>query len=241
MVCLLSLSEKDDTLVVPQFPTQGWVRADLHCHTVYSKDSLTSLKAVIAACQRKGLHRIAITGHNTIEGALRLRDLAPELVIVGEEIRTAHGDIQAFFIEQLIPPGLSPEETIARIREQGGVVGVAHPLDPMRGEAMGEENLRRIVHLVDCIEVFNARTTFSIHNQRAAAFARAHGLPSTAGSDAHTASEIGRAYVEMPAFDGPASFLSALAQARVVGRLSSPLVHLFSRWATFRKRLMAHQ
>jgi len=226
---------------VPQFPNHGWVRADLHCHTVYSKDSLTPLKAVIAACQRKGLHRIAITGHNTVEGALRLRDLAPELVIVGEEIMTAHGEIQAFFIEQPIPPGLSPEETIACIREQGGVVGVPHPLDPMRGEAMGEENLRRIVHLVDCIEVFNARTIFSIHNRRTAAFAHAHGLPGTAGSDAHTASEIGRAYVEMPAFDGPTSFLGALAQGRVVGRRSSPLVHLFSRWATFRKRLMAHQ
>lgn len=215
----------------------GWLRADLHCHTVYSKDSLTPLEAVIRACRRKGLQRIAITGHNTIEGALRLRDLAPELVIVGEEIKTTHGEIQAFFIEQRIPPGLSPEETVARVREQGGVVGVSHPLDPTRGEALGEQNLRRIVHLLDCIEVFNARTTFALHNRRAAEFARAHGLPGTAGSDAHTAFEIGRAHVEMPAFDGPASFLEALAKGRVVGRESLPLVHLFSRWATFRKRL----
>ncbi len=217
---------------------QGWVRADLHCHTVYSKDSLTSPEAVIRACRRKGIDRIAITGHNTIEGALRLRDLAPELVIVGEEIKTTHGEIQAFFIEKCIPPGLSPEETIARVREQGGVVGVSHPLDPTRSEALGEENLRRIAHLVDCIEVFNARTTFAVHNRRAAEFACAHHLPGTAGSDAHTAFEIGRAYVEMPACDGPASFLEALAQGRVVGRQSLPLVHLFSRWATFRKRLM---
>lgn len=221
--------------------SEGWVRADLHCHTVYSKDSLTPLEAVVRACERKGIHRIAITGHNAIEGALHLRDLAPELVIVGEEIKTTHGEIQAFFVKELIPPGLSPEETIARIRDQGGVVGVSHPLDPVRSEAMGEENMRRIVHLVDCIEVFNARTTFPVHNRRAAEFARAHGLPGTAGSDAHTAFEIGRAYVEMPAFDSPASFLEALAQGRVVGRQSLPLVHLFSRWATFRKRLMAHR
>ena len=217
---------------------QGWVRADLHCHTVYSKDSLMPLEGVIRACQRKGIDRVAITWHNTVEGALKLRGLAPELVIVGEEIKTTHGEIQAFFIEELIPPGLSPEETIARIREQDGVVGVSHPLDPTRSEAMGEENLRRIVHLVDCIEVFNARTTFAAHNRRAAEFARAHGLPGTAGSDAHTAFEIGRAYVEMPAFEDPASFLAALARGRVVGRHSLPLVHLFSRWATFRKRLM---
>ena len=220
---------------------EGWVRADLHCHTVYSKDSLTPLEAVIRACQRKGIHRIAITGHNTIEGALRLRDLAPKLVIVGEEIKTTRGEVQAFFIEKLIPPGLPPEETIARIREQGGVVGVSHPLDPTRGEAMGEENLRRIVHLVDCIEVFNARSTFAVHNRRAAQFARDHGLPGTAGSDAHTAFEIGRAYVEMPVFDGPASFLEALAHGRVVGRPSLPLVHLFSRWAKFCKWLKAHR
>ncbi len=220
---------------------EGWVRADLHCHTVYSKDSLTPLEAVIRACRRKGIHRIAITGHNTIEGALRLRDMAPELVIVGEEIKTTHGEIQAFFIEELVAPGLSPEETIARIREQGGVVGVSHPLDPTRSEAMGEENLHRIVHLVDCIEVFNARTTFAVHNRRAAQFARAHGLAGTAGSDAHTAFEIGRAYVEMPVFDDPAPFLEALAQGRVVGHLSLPLVHLFSRWAEFRKRRKARR
>lgn len=223
---------------MPDSLPQGWVRADLHCHTVYSKDSLTPLQAVIRACRRKGIHRIAITGHNVIEGALRLRDLAPKLAIVGEEIKTTHGEIQAFFIEKLIPPGLSPEETIARVREQGGVVGVPHPLDPTRGEAMGEENLRRIAHLVDCIEVLNARTIFAVHNRRAAEFARDHGLPGTAGSDAHTAFEIGRACVEMPAFEGPAAFLEALAQGRVVGRRSLPLVHLFSRWATFRKRLM---
>lgn len=221
---------------MPQLPP-GWVRADLHCHTVYSKDSLTPLEAVIRACRRKGIQRIAITGHNVIEGALRLRDMAPELIIVGEEIKTTHGEIQAFFIESLIPPGLSPEETIARIREQGGVVGVPHPLDPTRGEAMGEENLRRIVSLVDCLEVFNARSTFAAHNRRAAEFARAHGLPGTAGSDAHTAFEIGRAHVEMPSFDGPASFLEALAQGRIIGRPSLPLVHLFSRYATWRKRL----
>jgi len=215
---------------------KGWVRADLHCHTVYSKDSLTPLEAVIRACRRKGIHRIAITGHNTVEGALRLRDLAPEMIVVGEEIKTTHGEILAFFIEKLIPPGHSPEETIARVREQGGVVGVSHPLDPTRGEAMGQENLRRIAHLVDCIEVFNARTTLSVHNHRAAEFARALGLPGTAGSDAHTAFEIGRAYVEMPAFDTPASFLKALEQGRVIGRRSLPLVHLFSRWAAFRKR-----
>ena len=220
---------------------RGWVRADLHCHTVYSKDSLTPLEAVIRACRRKGIHRIAITGHNTIAGALRLRDMAPELVIVGEEIETTHGEIQAFFIEELVAPGLSPEETIARIREQGGVVGVSHPLDPTRSEAMGEENLHRIVHLVDCIEVFNARTTFAVHNRRAAQFARANGLAGTAGSDAHTAFEIGRAYVEMPVFDDPASFLEALAQGRVVGHLSLPLVHLFSRWAEFRKRRKARR
>jgi hypothetical protein len=219
----------------------GWLRADLHCHTVYSKDSLTPLRGVIRACRRKGIHRIAITGHNTVEGALRLRDLAPELVIVGEEIKTTHGEIQAFFIEQAIPPGLSPGETIDLIREQGGVVGVSHPLDPLRGEAMGGQNLRRIVHRVDCIEVFNARTTFARHNLRAAEFARQHGLPGTAGSDAHTAFEIGRAYVEMPPFDGPASFLEALARGRVVGRRSLPLVHFASRWATFRKRLAARR
>jgi predicted metal-dependent phosphoesterase TrpH len=70
---------------------------------------------------------------------------------------------------------------------------------------------------VDAVEVLNAKTPLSSLNERAARFAADHGLPGGAGSDAHVPEAIGAAYVEMPDFDGPASFLASLAEGRVVG------------------------
>jgi len=213
------------------------VKVDLHVHTCYSKDSLTSLEAVIEACRKQGLDKVAITDHNTIAGALALREMAPDLVIVGEEIRTNVGEIIAYFVEEEVPRGLSLQKAIARVRGQGGVVGVPHPLDRLRREALGRANLLTIIEQVDLLEVFNARTVFSSNNRRALDLARERGLLASAGSDAHVACEIGHAYVEMPVFDDKDAFLRSLAQGQIVGRLTSPLIHLVSTWAKLIKKL----
>lgn len=213
------------------------VKVDLHVHTCYSGDSLTSLEEVIEACRRQGLDKVAITDHNTIAGALALREMAPNLVIVGEEIRTNVGEIIAYFVEEEVPRGLSLQEAIARVREQGGVVGVPHPLDRLRREALGRTHLLTVIKQVDLLEVFNARTIFPADNRCALDLARERGLLASAGSDAHIACEIGHAYVEMPVFDDKDGFLRSLAQGQIVGRLTSPLIHLASTWAKLIKRL----
>lgn len=215
------------------------MKVDLHVHTCYSRDSLTSLETVIETCRRRGLDRVAITDHNTIAGALALREMAPELVIVGEEIKTPDGEFIAYFLEEEIPRGLSLRETIARIRAQGGVVGVSHPLDRLRREAMRWANLMQIIDQVDTLEAFNARTIFPADNQRAEELARQRGLPVTAGSDAHAACEIGQAYVEMPPFNGKEEFMPSLAQGQIVGRLSAPWIHFSSIYAKLWKALFA--
>ena len=216
------------------------MRADLHVHTCYSPDSITSLEEVIEAVHRRGLHKIAVTDHNRLEGALRLREMSPKLVIVGEEIRTTVGELLCFFLEKEVPGGLSPEETIARVRDQGGIVGISHPMDQVRREAMGRTALTRIRDQLDCVEVFNARSLLLAHNRGVAAWAAELGLPGTAGSDAHHAIEIGRAYVEMPSFTGGDDFLDKLAQGRVQGCLSPLWVHFLSTWAKIRRRLSPH-
>lgn len=203
------------------------LKVDLHLHSSYSRDCLTSLETIIVACRRRGLGAIAVTDHNTIAGALALREIAPFPVIVGEEINTSRGEMLAYFLEEEIPPGLSPQETIACIREQGGVVGVSHPFDRLRQEAMREEALMEIIDQVDALEVFNSRIFFPDDNLQAEKLAYERGILCTAGSDAHTSFEIGRAWMEMPTFDAKdkESFLAALAQGRVCGRLSPPWVH----------------
>ena len=213
------------------------VKVDLHVHTCYSGDSLTSLEEVIEACRKQGIDKVAITDHNTIAGALALREMAPDLVIVGEEIRTNVGEIIAYFVEEEVPKRLSLQEAIARVREQGGVVGIPHPLDRLRREALGRANLLTIIEQVDLLEVFNARTVFSSDNRRALDLARERGLLASAGSDAHIACEIGHAYVEMPVFDDKDGFLRSLAQGQIVGHLTSPLIHVISTWAKLIKKL----
>jgi predicted metal-dependent phosphoesterase TrpH len=212
-------------------------KVDFHVHTCYSGDSFTSLEEVIEACRKQGLDKVAITDHNTIAGALALSKMAPDLVIVGEEIKTDVGEIIAYFLKEEVPKGLPVREAIARVRQQGGVVGVPHPLDRLRREAMGLTHLLTVIEQVDLLEAFNARTTFPSDNRRALDLAHEWGLLATAGSDAHIAWEIGHAYVEMPAFNDKEECLRSLAQGQIIGRLTTPLIHFASTWAKFIKRL----
>jgi predicted metal-dependent phosphoesterase TrpH len=215
---------------------QTW-KVELHSHTLYSKDCLTSLELMIETCRRKGIDRIAITDHNTAEGALALAAMAPELIIPGEEIMTPQGEILAFFVRETIPPGLSPAETIRRLRDQGAVISVSHPYDRLRKGAWEEPDLLQIVDAVDAIEIFNARCIYAEDNAKALAFAQAHDKPGTVGSDAHIAYELGRATLHMQPFEGPADFYESLKTARAVTRISPAWVHLFSTYAKYQRKL----
>jgi predicted metal-dependent phosphoesterase TrpH len=192
---------------------------------------------VVEAVQRAGLDGVAILDHNEIAGGIRLQELAPFQVIVGEEVYTKEGEVAGLFLRERIPPGLLLSEAVERIRDQGGLVYVPHPFDRYRGSALGEQALATILQEVDVIEAFNSRVMLPADNRRAAEFAGAHGLLQGAGSDAHSASEIGHAFVEMPAFDDVDSFLRSLEQGEVCGRLSRPHVHLYSTWAKVRRRM----
>ncbi len=217
-------------------PPAGLWAVELHSHTSYSRDCLVTPKQFVAACRRKGLDRVAITDHNAIAGALAAQQLAPDLVVVGEEIKTDSGEIIAYYLNELVPPGLPVREAIARVRAQGGAVGVSHPCDRYRREAMGAERLLPIVDLVDALEVFNARCLQPADNECARAIAQEHGRLMFAGSDAHTTGELGQAATWMPSFDSAQSFLASLAQAQIHARLSSPFVHFASTCAKLVRR-----
>ena len=189
------------------------MRYDLHIHTCYSYDSNLSLEQLTSAVLRKGLDGIVVLDHDEIEGALRLRETAPFQVIVGEEIGSVHGGIGALFIEQRIPPHLTAEHTIARIREQGGLVFIPHPLSRAVPGRIHEPKLYEIISQVDVIEGYNARAPHPADDRRARDLASKHGLPLAAGSDAHFAPEVGHAYTEMAGFETPSQFLTSLRDA----------------------------
>ncbi len=213
-------------------------RVELHCHTMFSPDSLARPEAIVVACRKRGIDRIAITEHNNIAGALAVRNLAPDLVIVGEEIKTTKGEILAWFLTEEIPPHLTPDEAIRRLRDQGAVISLSHPLDPSRGSsAMGREATLDIIEQVDALEVFNARCLTNAANDAARQLATEHGRLMTAGSDAHVPREIGAAVMLMPPFHDADSFRRGLAQARIEGQLSGSGVRFYSRYAMFYKGL----
>jgi predicted metal-dependent phosphoesterase TrpH len=213
-------------------------RVDLHSHSLWSKDCLTRFETIIQLCRQRGIDRIAITDHNTADGALALQKLVPELIIAGEEIMTTQGEILAYFVQETVPAGLEPAETIEILRRQGAVISVSHPFDRLRKGAWQEADLVQILDQVDAIEVFNARCVFPEDNERALAFARQHDLIGTAGSDAHTRPEYGQAVTLLRPFaNTPQDFLAALQTASFEGRLSSQMVHLGSTAAKWMKKL----
>ena len=202
------------------------LRADLHLHTCYSYDCRLTPQDLVARCPRVGIDCLAVTDHGSIEGALKVRELAPFPVIIGEEVRTREGEILGLFLQEAVPQGLAAREAVARIRDQGGLAGVPHPFDRYYRGALKKETLLELLPQLHFLEVFNARSFLS--QDSVPEFARGHGLPGTAGSDAHSGYEVGWAYVEMPPFNGPQEFLASLAQGTVRGRHTPRWCHFLA-------------
>lgn len=209
---------------------------ELHAHTDASEDSLSHPVDIVRVCVERGIDKIAITDHNSIVGARAAHALAPDRVIIGEEIMTTRGELLAYFLTEEVPAGLEPLETIARLRAQGAAISVSHPFDRFRSGAWQEDDLRGIAPLVDAIEVFNARCMRAEDNARALAFARELGLAGSVGSDAHTLRELGRARQLADRADTAADLIAAFKTGASTTTLSSPAIHLASRWAKFRKQ-----
>lgn len=213
------------------------LRAELHVHTRFSPDCITPLNKLVERCQKVGVNCVAITDHNTIQGALAFQAIAPFPVIIGEEVKSAAGEITGLFLSDEIPEGLSPMETVERIKTQGGLVSIPHPFDRMRRSVITAQALEEILPSADIIEAFNARNTFASANDQAKTLAQEQGLLMSAVSDAHTLLELGRTYIEMPEFDGtPEGFKGSLRQGKLVTRRITPLIHLATTCTKLRQR-----
>jgi len=212
------------------------LKADLHVHTEYSIDCTTPLDKLITRCLKIGINCVAICDHGTAEGAIKLKAIAPFTVIVAEEILTPKGEIMGMFLKETVPSGLSVAETISSIRAQGGLICIPHPVDRFRPSALDIDTLEEIADQIDVIEVFNARTLPFQNLNEAKMFAEKYGLKKSAGSDAHTLSEIGNAYIEMPEFNGQDDFLQALVEGKICGHRTNPLTHFVSLGNKLRKK-----
>ena len=214
------------------------IRAEFHCHSVYSSDSLVRVEDLIAACKQKNIDKLAITDHNCLDGALRAHALAPQRVIVGEEIQTTQGEILGYFMCEEIPAGLEPLEVIRRLKDQGAFISVAHPFDPNRDATHWQlGTLEAMLPFLDAFETFNARCLRQTYNDQAQIFAQEHGLAGMAGSDAHSIYELGRATMLLADFNDAMELRTALENAQWDVHLSSAAVHLYSVWAKIVKKV----
>ncbi len=196
----------------------GWVRVDCHLHTVLSGDAVTTLDQLAERVEQARIDVVCITDHNVTTAAVSAAERGiGARVVVGEEVRTREGDLIGLFLTERIPYVIPAVEAAELIRAQGGLTYLPHPFDS------GRSSLGRVTEqlctdgLADIIEVFNAKVADQELNRRAERLAERFRLPGGAGSDAHDPDGIGAAYLEMPDFDGPVSFLAAMHQAKVVG------------------------
>lgn len=172
------------------------LKIDFHVHTCYSRDSSITLKQVVSFAKKRGLDGVAITDHNTVEGALKLktRDI---LVVPGIEVSTLQGHLLGINVTTPVPAKLGMEETIHIIHEAGGIAVAPHP------SAFYKSPPSRQVSSYDAVEVMNASSMpFSVLTYFSKRFAEGLGLPQTGGSDSHYAPEIGSAYTVVEAGSG---------------------------------------
>jgi predicted metal-dependent phosphoesterase TrpH/glycosyltransferase involved in cell wall biosynthesis len=201
-----------------------WIAVDLHMHTDWSHDCSTGVADLLEHAERIGLGGIAVTDHNALGGALEAVDLARDgdlVVIPGEEVKTdGQGEVIGLYLHEEIPRGMPFADTVAAIREQGGLVYLPHPFDRLHA-IPDPATLHRHVSEVDVLEVFNARLLRDSFNDEALRFARKYRLLQGAGSDAHVLQGIGTGAVRMRRFHDPEEFLISLRTAEILRRPKS--------------------
>ena len=186
------------------------IKADLHVHTTYSKDSLITPKDLIYYAKKRGLNAIAVTDHNELEGAYKIAKETDFLIIPGMEVSSSDGHIVALNVKKLIPKGFSAAETVLRIHNAGGIAIACHPFVYFKG-CLRE----KVSSTFDAIEVINARAfPFKNSVKKAEEAAERFKLSRVAGTDAHYGPQIGYGYTVI---DTSEPSVEAIAKAIVDG------------------------
>ncbi len=178
------------------------IKIDLHCHTEASWDSVTSIEKIPDRLVEQGIKVQAITDHNEVNGAFRLKQLVEKegydlQIVIGEEVLTTEGEIIGLFLKEKINSGLTPEDTVKEIKKQGGVVLLPHGFDNIKRSRLSDAARERIKDDIDIVETFNTRVTRRKYNKRAFEWAKKNNKLMSAGSDAHTLNDIGTAWIEV--------------------------------------------
>lgn len=174
---------------------------DLHTHSLFSGDGVSTPEDLITSARAKNLNGFAITDHNTCEAVTYLlekglmradgKPVDDFLIIPGVEVTTAEGHLLCIGATLPYLKGKPAREVCDLIHAAGGLAIPPHPYDLFRA-GIRFSVLETLP--IDAIEVFNAATTLRRYNRYAFKYAQERGLPMTAASDAHHAAAVGTAY-----------------------------------------------
>jgi predicted metal-dependent phosphoesterase TrpH len=231
--CMTPGYPKDKTNLRPQgLPgddREGMLLFDMHVHSWYSSDCIIPVGCHVRLYERRHILPL-VCDHNSLAGSAhvyrQIRAINPEIPeILAEEIMTADGEIIGAFLQEEIPPFMSAEATLDAIHDQGALAIVPHPFCSFRSGAIRADALDRMIGRVDILEGFNGRMTDERDNDCARRYAARHGIPLSAGSDAHTLVELGRTYVEMEPFSSPEELVHGIRGAAIHYRRTPPSIH----------------
>lgn len=191
------------------------LKIDLHVHTCYSEDAITTLKDLILYSKKRGLDGVAVTDHDTVEGALKARGTDELILIPGIEVTAKRGHVLGLNLTTPVPKHLGLAETVERIHENGGIAVAAHPSAFLKS-GLGSNALREMVKM-DAVEVINSSAfPFSLSTRLDRRLASRLSLPQTAGSDSHIPEAIGLAYTMVDADSEVEDIIHAIKKGSTV-------------------------
>lgn len=204
------------------------IRLECHIHTKYSKDSRLNKYFILMMCKLKKINALAITDHNTIDGAIQFLPFLKRhniQTIIGEEIMTNQGEIIGLFLKENIAPYQSIEETIKKIKEQNGIVYLPHPYDEKRIKTVLKPKYQEIyINDIDLIEIHNGRNVEKKYDEKQLEISKKLGIRKIIGSDAHTFFELGRNYVELSSIKKE-NFLKEIEKANFYQKKCLKIAH----------------
>lgn len=211
-------------------------KVDLHTHSVVSHDGGINAAQYEKVLAEDMLDMIAVTDHNRIDFATQLRKDLGDRIIVGEEIMSTSGEIIGLYLEEAVPSGLSPLETVKRIKDQNGIVYIPHPFESVR-KGLHPSAMEELVDYIDIVEVVNGRAFLQNRSAQAAIWARLNHVVGAAGSDAHGLKGLGRTYTRVHDLPKSETLLHEIAHGTPITARPSPRSLLYPKYHRLKKKL----
>ena len=214
----------------------SYLPCELHCHTCHSDGGFT-VEQLQSAAKENALSLIALTDHNTQSGCAELNQtIIP--AISGIEWTTYFGHILVLGAKKFVDwRNATPDnidEKLSEVKENGGVIGIAHPFQlgsPFCTGGRFEFNIKNWKN-VDYIEIFHEGfSKDNRENEKALGFwnsllDKGYHIAATYGRDWHShkgSDYFGCTYIDFDGEPSPEKALESIKSGKTVASLGMKL------------------